>query len=54
MKEDNKLVGKVLDEENSYWIFSDITDDSFVWKNVKMSGDGIQNLDCEIHGKRLK
>ena len=53
-KEEDKLVGKVLDEENSYWIFSDITENSFVWRNVMIPEDGTQILDCEIHGKRVK
>ena len=53
-KEDDKLVGKVLDDENSYWIFSDITDSSFVWRNMMISDDGTCTLDCEIHGKRVK
>ena len=53
-KEDDRLVGKVLDEENSFWIFSDITDSSFVWRNVMISDDGTRTLDCEIHGKRVK
>ena len=48
-----KLVGKVLDDENSYWIFSDITDNSFVWRNVMISVDGTSTLDCEILGKRV-
>ena len=39
-KEGDKLVGKVLDEGNSYWIFSDITDNSFIWRNVMISEDG--------------
>ena len=52
-KEDGKLVGKVLDEENSYWVFSDITDNSFIWRNVMISDDGTSTLDCEIHGKRM-
>ena len=53
-KKGNELVGKVLDEENTYWIFSDITYNSFTWKNVMVSDDGSYTLDCEIHGKRVK
>ena len=34
--------------------FSDITDNSFTWKNVMISDDGTYTLDCEIHGKRVK
>ena len=34
-KQGDKLVGKVLSEENAYWIFSDITADSFHWGKYK-------------------
>ena len=36
------------------WIFSEITGDSFKWKNVMIKADGTRILDCEIHGKRIK
>ena len=53
-KEDDRLVGKVLDEENSYWIFSEITANSFKWENVTIADDGTRTQDCEIHGKRVE
>ncbi len=53
-KEGDKLVGKVLDDEDVYWIFSDITEDSFRWENVMIRPDGTRIRDCEIHGKRIK
>ena len=53
-KEDDKLVGKVLDQEDVYWIFSDITADGFRWENVIIRKDGTRIQDCEIHGKRIK
>ena len=53
-KEGDKLVGKVLDDEDVYWIFSDITEDSFRWENVMIKPDGARIRDCEIHGKRIK
>ena len=53
-KEGDKLVGKVLDDEDVYWIFSDITEDSFRWENVMIKPDGTRIQDCEIHGKRIK
>ncbi|MBR3642678.1 MAG: hypothetical protein IKN57_04125, partial [Parasporobacterium sp.] len=53
-KENEKLVGKVLDEENAYWIFSEITENSFKWENVMISGDGTRTPVCEIYGKRVK
>ena len=52
-KEGDRLVGQVLDEENAYWIFSDITEDSFHWENIKKEADGSVNLLCEIFGKKL-
>ena len=53
-KQGDKLVGKVLSEENAYWIFSDITTDSFHWENVRLYSDGERKLVCEIFGKRLR
>lgn len=53
-KEGDRLVGKVLDIPDDYWIFSEITDNSFKWENVMIKPDGTRILDCEIHGKRIK
>lgn len=52
-KEDDRLVGKVLDEENSYWSFSEITENSFKWENVMITEEGTRILDCVIYGKRV-
>ena len=52
-KEGTRLAGKVLDEEAAYWIFSDITEDSFHWENVTLNPDGSRNLICEIFGRRI-
>ena len=52
-KEGNRLVGKVLDEENAYWIFSDMAPDRFRWENVLIREDGSKELICEISGKRI-
>ena len=52
-KEGTRLAGKVLDEEAAYWIFSDITEDSFHWENVPLNPDGSRNLICEIFGRRI-
>ena len=52
-KQGDKLVGTVLSEENAYWIFSDITADSFHWENVRLYGDGKRKLVCEIFGRRI-
>lgn len=52
-KEGNRLVGKVLDEEATFWIFSDLTGNCFHWEYVTMNPDGSRNLVCEIFGKRI-
>ena len=52
-REGDRLVGKLLDEEDVYWIFSEITGDSFRWENVMIREDGTRILDCEICGKRI-
>ncbi len=52
-KEGNRLVGKVLDEEASYWVFSDIANDSFHWEYVTLNPDDSRHLICEIFGKRI-
>lgn len=51
-KEDGRLVGKLLDEENTYWIFSDITDTGFHWEFVILKSDGSRELVCEIFGRK--
>ena len=53
-KEGTLLAGKVLDEEASYWVFSDMTQDSFHWEYMTLDPDGSRNLVCEIFGKRIK
>ena len=52
-KEGSRLVGEVLDEENAFWIFSDLTPDRFHWENVLLREDGTKELICEIFGKRI-
>ena len=52
-REGDRLVGKVLDEEATFWIFSDITENSFHWEYVKDQQDGSRELVCEIRGKRI-
>lgn len=37
-----------------YWIFSDITEDSFRWENVTIRKDGTRIPECEIYGKRIR
>ena len=52
-KEGDRLVGKVLDEENTFWVFSDITENSFHWENMIVYPLGHRELVCEIFGKRI-
>lgn len=52
-KEGNSLAGRVLDEDATYWIFSDMTENSFHWEYVKDQQDGSRELVCEIRGKRI-
>ena len=52
-RREDRLVGKVLDEENAYWIFSDIESDRFHWENILLREDGSRELVCEIFGKRI-
>lgn len=52
-KHDNKLIGKVLSGKDAYWIFSDITQNTFHWENVRLPENGDKILVCEIFGKRI-
>ena len=52
-KEEDRLVGQLLEERGVYWIFSDITENSFRWENVRIKDDGTKELICEIFGKRI-
>ena len=51
-KENGVLAGKVLDEDDTYWIFSDITADGFHWEYVTRGKDGSREPVCEIFGKK--
>ena len=52
-KEGDRIEGKVLDEKSTYWIFSDITENSFHWEYIMNKEDGSRELVCEIFGKRI-
>lgn len=45
--------GRVLDEEASYWIFSEITGGSFRWEYIMIKAGGSKILVCEIVGRRI-
>ncbi len=53
-REGGRLMGKVLDEESTYWIFSDMTGSSFRWEYVIFKEDGSRELVCEIRGERYR
>ncbi|MBR4733011.1 MAG: hypothetical protein IK081_09620 [Lachnospiraceae bacterium] len=42
----------MLDEERTYWMFSDISTQGFHWEYVMLDQDGTRHLVCEIWGKR--
>lgn len=52
-RQEDRLVGQVLDEKNAFWVFSDITQDQFHWENMLIREDGTKELVCEIFGKRI-
>ncbi|MBO4636255.1 MAG: hypothetical protein J5685_03830 [Clostridiales bacterium] len=52
-RDGGRLVGKVLDDPGNFWIFSNITNDSFLWENVRIGEDGKRELVCGIKGKRI-
>ncbi len=52
-KKDDRLIGKVLDEEATFWIFSDISEISFRWEYIQHNEDGTKDLVCEILGERI-
>ena len=52
-KEGDRLKGEVLDEQGAYWVFSELTGESFHWENIKIEEDGTTILICEIFGRRL-
>ena len=52
-KDGDNLSGKVLDEESTYWVFSDITDSGFHWEYIIIRPDGSRELVCEIYGRRM-
>lgn len=50
--EDNKLIGTVLDNECSKWVFSDITNATFHWQNVTVLEDGSWKINSNVYAKR--
>lgn len=52
-KEGDRLVGRVLDEEKAFWVFSEIARERFHWENLRIREDGTRETVCEIIGKRI-
>lgn len=50
--EDNKLIGTVLDNKCSKWVFSDITNATFHWLNVTVLEDGSWKINSNVSAKR--
>ena len=53
VREGNRLVGSVHDEEDAFWVFSDISAEAFHWENLRIHENGDRELVCEIFGKRI-
>ena len=52
-KEGTTLAGQLLEDENTFWIFSDITETGFRWEFITLNPDGSRHLVCEIVGRRI-
>lgn len=51
-KEQERLVGTVLDRPEHRWIFSSITPDSFTWQNATLQKDGTLRINALIQARR--
>lgn len=53
-KQDGMIVCTRLDDERQKWIFGEVTDDTFHWKNVTVLEDGGLRINCEVLAVRRK
>jgi len=53
-KQDGMIVCTRLDDERQKWIFDEVTDDTFHWKNVTVLEDGGLRINCEVLAVRRK
>lgn len=52
-KVDDTIVLTEITERKMQWIFSEITDGSFHWRNQEILKDGSIKLNCELFAKRI-
>ncbi len=53
-REGDALFGRNLDCPGNFWIFSELTGDSFLWENVTAGEDRTRTLVCRISGRRVR
>lgn len=53
-KEQDKIICTVLEDSTSKWVFSEITDTTFVWQNVTVMSNGEWRINSNILAKRKK
>ena len=51
-KEGNKLVGTVLDEPSSKWVFSEIREETFRWQAITVLESGEWQVNSNVYAKR--
>ncbi len=52
-KDGERLVGQNLNTEGNYWVFSELTGNTFHWENLMLRPDGTKEFICEIFGKKI-
>lgn len=52
-KEGDTIVLTEITEQKMQWIFSEITDNSFHWRNREILEDGTIKLNCELYATRI-
>lgn len=52
-KENNRIVCTML-EKNEKWIFSEISESTFHWRNVTVHENGEWSVNCDVFAKRRK
>lgn len=51
-KENNMLVGTILENEKAKWVFKEITDNTFHWQNITVLDNGEWRVNNDIFAKR--
>ena len=52
VKENDMLVGKPDYDENSRWVFREITDNTFIWQNITVLDNNDRRVNVNIYAKR--